>query len=185
MNRAIFLDRDGTIIKDRGHISDINDIAFYNYTFDCLSELQKNFFLFIVTNQPGVSKGIITDDNLEKIHKYILQKMDDNGITIKEIYCCTHKKEDNCLCRKPNTFFIDSAIDKYSIDIENSYIIGDHPSDVELALNSKANGIFLLTGHGQKHYHEFNFTKRQKIKTCRNLKSATQTILKIDNNNGT
>jgi len=185
MTRAIFLDRDGTIIKDRGHINDINDIVFYNYTFDCLRKLQKDFLLFIVTNQPGVSKGIITDDNLEKIHKYILRKMCDNGIDIKEIYCCTHKKEDNCLCRKPNTFFIDNAKDKYSIDIKNSYIIGDHPSDVELAINSKANGIFLLTGHGQKHYHELNFSSRQKIKICSNLKSATLTILKMKNNNDT
>jgi D-glycero-D-manno-heptose 1,7-bisphosphate phosphatase len=182
MNQAIFLDRDGTIIKDRGHLNKINKIIFYNYTFDCLRELQKDFLLFIITNQPGVSKGIITEDDLEKIHKYILLKMFDNGIGIKEIYCCIHKKEDNCLCRKSNTFFIDSAKDKYLIDIKNSYVIGDHPSDVELAINSKANGIFLLTGHGQKHYHELNLTKNPKIKICRNLKSATQIILKSKTN---
>ncbi len=182
MNQAIFLDRDGTLIKDRGHLSKINKIVFYNYTFDCLRELQKDFLLFIITNQPGVSKGIITDDDLDNIHKYLLRKMCDNGISIKEIYCCIHRKEDNCLCRKPNTYFIDRAKEKYSIDIMNSYVIGDHPSDVELAINSKANGIFLLTGHGQKHYHELKFTMNPKIKICRNLKSATQIILKSKNN---
>ena len=72
MNKAVFPDRDGTIIKDRGHINDVKDIVFYNYTFDCLKELQKDFLLFIITNQPGVSKGIIGVNSLKKNHTYIL-----------------------------------------------------------------------------------------------------------------
>jgi len=182
MNKAVFLDRDGTIIKDRGHINGIKDIVFYDFTFDCLKELQKNFLLFIITNQPGVSKGIIEVANLNRIHSYILHKMGDHGIDIKEIYCCTHKKEDNCICRKPNTFFIDTAKEKFSIDVENSYVIGDHLSDIELAIRINANGIFVLTGHGQEHFHELNQQQRQKIKICSNLKTATKKILKSINN---
>lgn len=178
MNRAVFFDRDGTIIKDRGHINDIKDIVFYNYTFDCLKELQKKFLLFIITNQPGVAKGLIKVERLDIIHNSILNTLYDHGIEIKEIYCCTHKKEDSCLCRKPNTFFINYAKDKFSIDLEKSYIIGDHPSDIELAIRIKANGIYLLTGHGQKHYRELSIYHKQRIKICSNLKSATQTILK-------
>ena len=56
MNKAIFLDRDGTLIKDRGHINDVKDIVFYDSTFDCLRELQKEYLLFIITNQPCVAK---------------------------------------------------------------------------------------------------------------------------------
>ena len=182
MNKAVFLDRDGTIIKDRGHINDLKDIVFYNYTFDCLKELQKEFLLFIITNQPGVAKGIINFVSLNRIHSYILQKMSDHGIDIKEIYCCTHRKEDNCICRKPNTFFIDAANDKYSIDLENSFVVGDHPSDIELAIKVKANGIYVLTGHGQKHFRELNFHQKQKIRIRSNLKSATRTIFKSINN---
>jgi D-glycero-D-manno-heptose 1,7-bisphosphate phosphatase len=181
MNRAVFLDRDGTIIKDRGHINDIKDIVFYNYTFDCLKELQKNFLLFIITNQPGVAKGFIKGESLNIIHSNILHKMIDRGIDIKEIYCCTHRKEDNCSCRKPNTFFIDTAKDKFSIDLENSYIIGDHPSDIELAIRIKANGIYLLTGHGQQHFRELSCQQKKKIRVCSSLKTATQTILKSIN----
>lgn len=182
MNRAVFFDRDGTIIKDRGHINDIKDIVFYKYTFDCLKELQKNFLLFIITNQPGVAKGLINVDSLNTIHSNIHHKMSDNGIDIKEIYCCPHRKEDNCLCRKPKTLFIDYAKDKFSIDLKNSYIIGDHPSDIELAIRIKANGIYLLTGHGQKHFCELDFHQKQKIRICSSLKTATQTILKSINN---
>jgi len=182
MNKAVFLDRDGTIIKDRGYIKDVKDVVFYPSAFDCLKKLQNHFLLFIVTNQPGVSKGIIKVTDVEKIHIYILQKLIEHGINIKEIYCCTHNKEEQCSCRKPGTFFIDSAKNKYSIDIESSFIIGDHPSDVQLAIYSKASGIYLLTGHGKKHYHEINDQVRQTIRICSNLKSATQMILKSINN---
>lgn len=182
MNRAVFLDRDGTIIKDRGHINNLKDIVFYDYTFDCLKELQKEFLLFIITNQPGVAKGLIKVESLDRIHKGILNKMGEYGIEIKEIYSCTHAKEDYCLCRKPNTFFIDYAKDKFSIDLKNSYIIGDHPSDIELAIRIKAKGIYLLTGHGRKHYHELDAHQKQKVKICMNLKSATKTILHTDSN---
>ena len=178
MNRAVFLDRDGTIIKDKGYINDIKDVEFYSFSFDCLKELQKSFLLFIITNQPGVGKGLIETDNLDRIHSFILKKMSEHAIDIEEVYICPHLKEERCECRKPNTFFIHAAREKYSLDIENSYIIGDHPSDIELAIRANANGIYLLTGHGQKHYPELTPFQKQKIKICSSLKTATHTILK-------
>jgi D-glycero-D-manno-heptose 1,7-bisphosphate phosphatase len=178
MRPAIFLDRDGTIIKEKGYIADIRDVVFYDYTFNCLRELQNRFILFILTNQPGIGKGIISKNDVENIHSYILQKMQDHGIAIKEIFCCGHKKEDRCPCRKPGTFFIDNAKDKYSIDINGSYVIGDHPSDAELAINAKANGIYLLTGHGRKHYHDLNDNIKSKITICRTLEFAARLIQK-------
>jgi D-glycero-D-manno-heptose 1,7-bisphosphate phosphatase len=175
MKPAIFLDRDGTIIKDNGYINNIKSIEFYPYTFDCLRKLQEKFLLFIVTNQSGISKGLVTLKELEIIHEYILKKLKENGIKIEEIYSCPHLKEENCICRKPSPHFIKKAKEKYSIDVENSYVIGDHPSDMEFAINAKAKGILVLTGHGKKHYKEL--PKYRKIKICLNLKSATNTIL--------
>jgi D-glycero-D-manno-heptose 1,7-bisphosphate phosphatase len=178
MKPAIFLDRDGTIIKDNGYIAKMTDIEFYPYTFSCLRQLQKEFLLFIVTNQSGISKGLISHGDVIKIHSHILQKMKANGIVIKEIYYCPHKNEDNCSCKKPQTFFIDEAKAKYSIDILNSYVIGDHPSDVELSINSKAKGVYVLTGHGKKHYAELSNIKH-KIKIHQNLEFAAKSILKV------
>ena len=180
MNRAVFLDRDGTIIKDRGDIRIIKKIEFYEYTFNCLRELQYKFFLFIVTNQSGINKGVITNNEIIKIHSFILQRMNDNGVEIKEIYCCPHKEEELCSCRKPNSFFLEQAKKKYLLNLTESYVIGDHPSDMELAINSKANGIFLLTGHGRKHSNDLNTYNKDKIKVCRNLYYATKTILKLN-----
>jgi D-glycero-D-manno-heptose 1,7-bisphosphate phosphatase len=178
MKRAIFLDRDGTIIKDNGYVALVRDVEFYPYTFSCLRQLQKEFLLFIITNQSGIAKGLLSHADVAKIHSYILQNMRTNGIAINEIYYCPHKNEDNCSCKKPRTFFIDEAKAKYSIDILNSYVIGDHPSDVELAINSMSKGIYVLTGHGKEHYHELGMDIKGKIKIHRNLEFATKSILK-------
>ena len=172
MNKAIFLDRDGTIIQDRGYINKIKDVAFYPYTFNSLRELQKKFLLFIVTNQAGIGKGLIHLDEMHQIHQYILLKLHEQQIKIQEIFYCPHTKDDNCFCRKPSPYFLNTAKEKYHLDIHHSYVIGDHPSDIQLALNTKANGIYVLTGHGRKHLSEIkNYSTT--IKITQNLKSAT------------
>ncbi len=178
MNKAIFLDRDGTIIKENGYISRIKDVVFYHFTFDCLRKLQKDFLLFIITNQPGISKGILNHRAVENVHSYILKKMVENNIKIQEIYYCPHTKEEECVCRKPNPYYVLEASRKYMIDLNKSFVIGDHPSDMRLALNCDANGIYLLTGHGRKHYRELNENIKDKIRACLNLASATRLILK-------
>jgi D-glycero-D-manno-heptose 1,7-bisphosphate phosphatase len=177
MKKAVFLDRDGTIIKDKGYIADIKNVVFYNFTFECLRKIQKKYLLFIVTNQSGISKGLLTVNDLEHIHKHILKQLSENGIEIKEIYSCPHVKEDNCNCRKPNPYFINQAKESYNIDVKNSYVIGDHPSDIGLAINSGAKGIFVLTGHGQKHYNEIDKSNKEQIKICKNLDLACKLIL--------
>ncbi len=68
MNKAIFLDRDGTIIRENGNISKTKDVIFYYFTFECLKKLQKDFLLFIITNQPGISKGMIKHLHVENVH---------------------------------------------------------------------------------------------------------------------
>jgi D-glycero-D-manno-heptose 1,7-bisphosphate phosphatase len=177
MKKAVFLDRDGTLIKDNGYISNIKDVVFYNFTFECLRKLQKKYLLFIVTNQSGISKGFLSIDDLDYVHNYILNKLSEKGIVIREIYSCPHVKEDNCICRKPNPYFINLAKEKYNLDVENSFVIGDHPSDIGLAINSGAKGIYVLTGHGQKHYNEIDISNKERIKICKSLDSACRLIL--------
>lgn len=181
MKPAIFLDRDGTIIKDKGHIGSINQVEFYHFTFESLRQLQKNYLLFIITNQPGISQGILKKEEVENIHNFIEIILKEEKIKIQKIYYCPHQKNEDCRCRKPKTYFIKKAKKEFSIDLINSYVIGDHLSDVELAINSKAKGIYLLTGHGRKHLKDIPQSTREKIKVCRNLKYASELIIKTFN----
>ena len=135
-NKAVFLDRDGTIIKDNGYIGNLDDIEFYPFTLGALKLLQEEFLLFIVTNQSGIGKGLVREKDVENINDHILSYLRENGITIKELFYCPHKTEDRCNCKKPLPYFIDFAADKYNIDKDKSYVIGDHPSDNEIRCGS-------------------------------------------------
>lgn len=174
IKRAVFLDRDGTIIKDNGYIGDIHKVKFYPFTFEALRKIQKFFKLFIITNQAGVAKGFVTCDEVLVVNNYIIQVLSDNGIHIESVYSCFHKKEDNCECRKPKTFFVKKAATSFKININESFVIGDHPSDILLAKNAGMQGIYVLTGHGRKH--------RNEIDNCvivkKNLQYAVEYILK-------
>jgi histidinol-phosphate phosphatase family protein len=107
--RAIFLDRDGTIIEDKGHIASQEDIELYPYAIRALLALQEKYLLFIVTNQSGVSLGRITLAEAIYVNEYLMEVLAKSGVTIREFYCCSHKRDDHCDCIKPKPYFINKA----------------------------------------------------------------------------
>ncbi len=134
--KAVFLDRDGTIIKDIPYLNTPQKIEFLPYVFEGLKLfLSKGFNLFIVTNQSGVSRGFIKLKELERIHKKIKDILKKEGIKIKDIVYCPHLPEDNCNCRKPKTGLIEILLKKYKIDLKKSYLVGDKDEDILLAKN--------------------------------------------------
>lgn len=153
-NAAVFLDRDGTIIEDRGHLRELSEVVFFPETFDALRRLRKHFLLFIVTNQVGVAKGVITLGDVEGINRRIVSALGERGIVVTDVYVCPHKQADRCPCMKPQPYFLQKAAERYGIDLHASFTIGDHPHDVQLAQNAGARGIYVLTGHGRKHVDE-------------------------------
>ena len=153
-NAAIFLDRDGTIIEDKGHLSKMSEVVFFQKSFEALLRLRKNYLLFIVTNQPGVARGLISREDVNDVNFGIVKRLNQAGVEIADIYVCPHDRLDNCACIKPNPYFLRKAARYYHIDLQRSFVIGDHPHDIELAENAGAQGIYLLTGHGRRHLAE-------------------------------
>ncbi len=154
MNKAVFLDRDGTIIEDRGYLSRKEDVLFIEGVFDSLRKLQEEYLLFIVTNQSGVGKGLTCAEDVDAVNDFVVDTLRKNGIEIEELYSCPHCLEDDCDCRKPKTKFVELAREKYDLDLRRSAVIGDHPSDLKLAVNFGGRGLYVLSGHGEKHLNE-------------------------------
>ncbi|RKY30218.1 MAG: hypothetical protein DRP74_07475, partial [Candidatus Omnitrophota bacterium] len=154
LNKAIFLDRDGTINEDVGDLYLPEKLIFIPRAIEALKILQKEFLLFIITNQSGVGKGVFKKEEYSRFNSYFINRLEEFGITIKEVFSCLHAKEERCICCKPNPHFIQQAKKKYGLDISNSYCIGDHPPDIKMAKIAGAHSIFLLTGHGDKHKNE-------------------------------
>lgn len=173
MQKAIFLDRDGTIIKDVGYIDSPSMVSFFPYTIDALRRLQEQYMLFIVTNQSGISKGLVLENDVIAVNEYIEYLLGLSNIRIYKTFYCPHITEDNCRCKKPSPYFINKAADLFAIDLSKSYIIGDHPSDIECGINAAVTPIYLLSGHGEKHRDEL----KQEVSICKNLLEASELIL--------
>lgn len=174
MRPAIFLDRDGTINEDTGDLYSRDNLIFIPRAFEALRMLQARYLLFIITNQPGIGRGVFSGAQFEDFMRDYTAILRDEGITIIETYCCPHLKDDNCECRKPSPHYIELARDRYAIDVENSYVIGDHPHDIEMGRRAKAHTVYLLTGHGAKHRGELLITPEH---TAANLFEAAQWIV--------
>ncbi len=152
--KAIILDRDGTLIEDKDYAYKIEDFELLPGVIEGLKILQKNFLLFIVTNQSGIGRGYYTDREFHKFNDHLIGILKENQIRIERTFYCPHVKEDNCECKKPKIKYIREIVDGWNVDIKNSWVIGDHPSDILFGINAGSKTVYLISGHGKKHFHE-------------------------------
>lgn len=173
--KAIFLDRDGTLIEDANYLHRVEDLRFFSYTEKAVELLKENGFLVIVvTNQSGIGREIFDDDSMHEIHKEIQKKL---GGKIDAFYFCPHLPDAGCTCRKPNTGMIENASENFKIDFKNSWMVGDKAIDVETGSNAGIKTTLVLTGYGEKEIENLN---KQPDIIAENLLDAVQKILDFD-----
>jgi L-threonylcarbamoyladenylate synthase len=153
---AVFLDRDGTIIEDRGHLRSPSEVVFFPDTVRALQRLHEHFRLLVVTHQRGIADGILSSEEGARVNEHVVAELRRHGVVITEVYCCPHRRDEGCPCIKPNPYFLVEAARKYGLDLAHSFVVGDHPHDVGLATNAGATGVYVLTGHGAKHRAELS-----------------------------
>ena len=142
--KAIFLDRDGTIIKDKEYLKSTEEIELLKGVLDALQILQNlGFKLIVISNQSGIGRGLITKEQVEKTNNYLLDLLFCNGVNITEIYYCPHSPKDNCNCRKPCPKMVYEAINKYEINKAESYFIGDKLIDALTGLNAGIKAVLI------------------------------------------
>ncbi|WP_455492664.1 D-glycero-beta-D-manno-heptose 1,7-bisphosphate 7-phosphatase [Eubacterium sp.] len=151
--KAIFLDRDGTINKYVGFLSDINDFELIDNVAEAIKDINKSDFLAIViTNQPVIARGEVTFKELEEIHKKMETLLGEKGAYVDAIYYCPHHPDKgfegevtelkiDCNCRKPKPGMLLKAADEFNIDLSKSYMIGDSDADIKTAENAGCRSI--------------------------------------------
>ncbi len=154
MNKSIFYDRDGTLVKDPGYVHKIEDFKLLPNVIKGLKLLKNNFKFFIITNQSGIGRKFFTKDDFNKFNNHLIDVLKGNNIIIEKTFVCPHHPEEECDCRKPNIKFIKEAEKEFNLDLKNSWVIGDHPHDIGMGKNAGCKTIYVLTGHGQKHLNE-------------------------------
>jgi len=144
VKRAIFLDRDGTVIEECGYLSDPERVKILPGAAEALSALAEDGWkLIVVTNQSGVGRGLISPSQMEEVQARFLEVMRQHGVTIDATYICTHSPEDGCLCRKPSPFLLQRAAAEHSLDLAESWMIGDREGDILCGRNAGCGTIWL------------------------------------------
>lgn len=134
-NKAVFLDRDGVINKKApkgDYIKNWEEFKFLPGVKSAIKKLNKEGFLvIIVSNQRGIARCVMTDDDLAEIHSKMIQELEKVGAVINGIYYCPHDINDNCDCRKPEAGLLFKAAKDFGINLRLSWMIGDSKSDIE------------------------------------------------------
>lgn len=131
MTRALFLDRDGTLIVDVGYPRDPALVEALPGAIEALRELQRTWQLVIISNQSGIGRGRITQAEADAVHARTLELFRLAGVTFAGAYYCPHAPEAGCRCRKPAPGMLEDAAAALGLDLASSAMVGDKPSDVE------------------------------------------------------
>ena len=178
LNKAVFLDRDGTVIfeKPGEYLADPKKVILYKNTLAGLKKLYKaGYKLFIISNQSGIGRGYFDENTMLTVMAAMLQKL--KGVQIEGIAYCPHAPTENCNCRKPLHKMGLQIMKGYKLDPKKCFMIGEKKSDMHFAKNIGVEGILVLTGNGRKQAQKYK-AELKNFKQCADLKGAANYILK-------
>jgi D-glycero-D-manno-heptose 1,7-bisphosphate phosphatase len=155
--RAVFLDRDGTMIEDVGYLDRLERLTLFPYSIDAVRLLNRaGFKVVVITSQAGVANGILTEEFLNEAHAYLSRRFEEGGAAIDGYYYCPHlphasleRYRTDCDCRKPKPGMINAACRDLSLDVAHSFVVGDRWRDIEMGQAAGASGILVETGYGK------------------------------------
>jgi D-glycero-D-manno-heptose 1,7-bisphosphate phosphatase len=151
-HKAVFLDRDGTLIEEKNYLHKVEDVFIFPGTVEGLKRLQEGGFkLILVTNQSGIGRGYFTMDDLEKVHAHLNAELAKGDVKLDKIYIAPEHPDHPSRGRKPSPQFLFDARDELGIDLSQSYMIGDKLIDLECGWNADVkHSILVRTGYGRK-----------------------------------
>ena len=178
LSRAVFLDRDGTLIEEKNYLHRVEDVVIFPGTGAALAKLGKaGFRLFVVTNQAGVGRGYFSLADVAKVNDYLAQELGRDGARFDRIYIAPEVPGAPSRGRKPSPQFLFDARDEFGVDLAQSYMIGDKLIDLECGWNAAVKASLLVrTGYGA----ELERTSTAKLRDAvvlDNLSAAADWIL--------
>lgn len=144
MNKAIFLDRDGVINKERkAYNFKLEHFILNEEIFELIKQIREQGYLIIViTNQSGIAQKLYTKKDVDNLHDYFIAELSKRNLSIDAIYYCPHHYSvEKCFCRKPESIMIEKAIARFNVDVEKSVLIGDSERDIQAAKKAGLKGF--------------------------------------------
>ncbi len=147
---AVFLDRDGVLCAEKSYITSIEQLDIFPYAKRCIDVLhQRGFLAICITNQSAVARGMMTETTLRAMNEFLIKETG-----LDALYYCPHHPEGigiyrrKCNCRKPDTGMLIQAQQRFKIDMEQSYFVGDRASDIICGRNAGIKTVLLESGYG-------------------------------------
>ena len=188
MNKAIFLDRDGTINIDNNYIYKPEDFIFIDGAVEGLKKLQdRGFLLVIITNQSGIARGYYSENDYKILNTYMNERLSEYGIYITKDYYCPHlpnaivsKYSRMCSCRKPGTELFERAVNELDIDLSKSFCIGDRLRDLAICQKSECKGYLIGKTENDENISKVKDGSVSNIKYYSSLLDAARDIEILD-----
>jgi D-glycero-D-manno-heptose 1,7-bisphosphate phosphatase len=138
---AVFFDRDGVLNQDKGYIYKVQDWVWIDGAINTIKRFNEaNYWVFVVTNQSGVGRGLYTEEDVNRIHDHMRSDLAKQGVKIDDIRYCPHHAnakinayKSECNWRKPGSGMLQDLISAWPVDKDNSLLIGDKETDIEAA----------------------------------------------------
>ncbi|MCD6292735.1 MAG: HAD family hydrolase [Deltaproteobacteria bacterium] len=183
---AVFLDRDGTIIKDVNYLSQLQEVELLPRAAIAIARLnQLQIPVILVSNQSGIARGKFSEKFVNETHLYLQKILAREGAHLDDFFFCPHHPEAGtapykklCNCRKPEPGLLHQAAARHHLDLSKSYVIGDKLIDVELALRVGGKGILVETGYGKNEKEKIYKSKIRPDFIAADLDHAVSWILK-------
>lgn len=173
---AVFLDRDGVLTEECGYIASVESLHIFPYAEACVKQIhEKGYYAVVITNQSGVARGLISEEELLRMNSYLLRQTG-----VDAVYYCPHHPEGQiekyrkiCQCRKPGIGMFQEACRELDIDMENSYMVGDRAGDIMAGQNAGVKTILVESGYGTERLEE----KVMPDYVCRDLREAVGLLI--------
>lgn len=185
MNKAVFLDRDGTINVDKHYLHKIEDFEFLPGATEALKMLQiAGYKLIIITNQSGIARGFYSEKDFITLNEWMLEELRKQDVIIDDVYYCPHlpgakieKYRIDCNCRKPAIGLFEKAIEEHKINIKESYAIGDKIRDCCICGKTGCKGFLIGTNEKAEIIENVKNGTYQNIQYEEDLYSAAKIIM--------
>jgi D-glycero-D-manno-heptose 1,7-bisphosphate phosphatase len=156
MNKAIFLDRDGTLIAEKGYICEPREVEIFPFAFAAVRLMKEHHFnVIVVTNQSAVARGICRPEQVESLHRFLREEFLKRAAVIERFYYCPYHTEGTIKAfkkkhpwRKPSPGMLLQAAEDFNIDLSHSYMMGDNLIDLQAGREAGCKTVLVLTGKG-------------------------------------
>src|ERR1035437_3089455 len=138
-NKALFLDRDGVINKEKNYVCKIDDFEFIDGIFSFCEHFQrKGYLIFVITNQAGIARGLYRTDDYLILTEWMISQFELKNIHLSKVYFCPHHPDitGHCDCRKPNPGMILQAAEEFDLNLKESILVGDYENDLKAGENA-------------------------------------------------